>query len=1519
MMVDAGPEAFMLGPQGDEDDDDGMSLEAQNWFSEAQVGELENQARILLEQKAFHHRACANLIKQLPFKHQARHRQALKQDKPNYIILGVYAYGNHYGITKWARNLPQTCKYLWQYIQHWATEPVRGSTLVINNNCEVNLHRDSNNLPNTKNYVIGVTPFQHGELWLEGEPPNHHYKTVVKALPNGQSRSGHLRSVRQRVLAFDARQWHTVQPWQGDRVILGGYMSRGVRELEKEDIQWLQQAGFPCVQGEEGFREQGVQGQGYVVDSTRAKVGTKVEEEIKRKLYLLHAATGHGSTRHMIEALRRRNVDPLVLQLAESFECPICAERKRIQPRQLASLEPLPPKFHTVVMDIGHWRCPRSGEQQNFILAIDEGSRFRNAKILTKGSKQTPNSAACLNYLSEHWIQVFGKPKTLRLDPAGCFRSTAVENFCDRHDIYMDVIPGEAHWQIGIAEQAIQGVKHLMTKLHEHDSELTPEQTLSLAVATFNQRELIRGFSPVQHVLGQSPDITERHIPNLRQQLEEPILNNTTEEFKKEAARRAAAEKALCDWQAQQRVNRAMNSRTRKLCNYRPGDLVYFWRTQESGQHKRSPGTTQGRFLGPARVLATETRQSAEGEARPGHAIWLVRGRNLLKCAPEQLRPASHREELLDSLSQEGSTPWTYTKLAAEIGGNQFEDISQEIPQESEWQRAQDVTQEAPPSRTRVRGKRPMPVAEPTEDLDLEDEPEPSQPSQLRRTSGPTGSNPFEAAATTWWEQIPESAWMAEEASYWTDSAAAVEVAVDLPTTEKEWKRFGQDATAYVAGMIKRRAVEVSERRLSAEDQLKFKAAKAVEVKNFLSAQAFEALPSHLKPSREQAIGMRWLLTWKVQDDGSVKPKARAILLGYQDPSYEHRSTTAPVMTRQTRQLFLQAAANRRWRIQKGDISGAFLQGRTYPDELFCVPCDEILEAMQLPPGTITKLKRACYGLVDAPLEWYKTVAEFMESIGLTRLWSDACAWVWKPEGQVRGMITGHVDDFMFGGADDDKGWQEILRLIKEKFRWGNWDQDCFTQCGVLIETTTEGFALSQPRYLDSLQEITLNSTRKKQKNHETTEREKSQLRALLGGLSWYAQQTGPHIAAEVSLLLSDVCKSTIETINQANLLLYHAKQRKDHKLVVHRCSDQDMQFYAWVDAANQNRRDGGSTQGIFVGAASKEMLKGAIGHVSPIAWHSSRIDRACRSPGSSETQAAVNGEDVLFYIRYEWAEIMGREVNLRDPSRTVATVDGCLVTDSRNVYDKLHTAVLTIQGAEKKANIELLSVKEAQVNTGLVIRWVHSEAQLANALTKKGGREFELYYKMNFTWRIVEDPSMRSARRRRSEGIDTFEQTHLPITSVLLSAKTGFAATLIKAEGLLGVRSLAPKPSAGQLIEKFLTEERSHFGSTTAAPDCESSAADGELDNSKVAQGNTRDMVFQGSFTAPVGIDLSGQVAVVTGPSRGGIGFETALGLAQRGAKVLLAASMCHTEEVFWTGAYSFLVAGEQHEFQDR
>ncbi|OLQ08966.1 hypothetical protein AK812_SmicGene7471 [Symbiodinium microadriaticum] len=483
---------------------------------------------------------------------------------------------------------------------------------------------------------------------------------------------------------------------------------------------------------------------------------------------------------------------------------------------------------------------------------------------------------------------------------------------------------------------------------------------------------------------------------------------------------------------------------------------------------------------------------------------------------------------------------------------------------------------------------------------------------------------------------------------------------------------------------MKRKAVEVSEKRLLPAEKAQFREAKAVEVKNFIAAEAFKSLPPHLQPSADQAVGMRWILTWKQKEDGTKKAKARAVLLGYQDPSYEHRATTSPVMSRQTRQMFLQYAAWKRWVIQKGDVSGAFLQGREYPDQLYCIPCPEILEAMNLPPGTVTQLMKACYGLVDAPLEWYKSA------------------------------------------------WNQILDAIRTKFKWGDWEQGTFTQC-----------------YANEIKEIPLCATRRRQDDGAVTEWEKTQLRTLLGALSWTAQQVAPQLSAEVSLLLSETSQGTVQTIKKAKALLLQAKARHNHKMKIHQFNPQtELALYAWVDAASQNRNKGGSTQGIFLGMAPLELSRREVTDVTPISWHSSKIDRACRSPGAAEVQAACNGEDILFYARYQWSEMLYGQVDLKDPTTTVRRTAGYLITDSRNVYDKLNTEVLVIKGAEKRANIELLSVKAAQIDTNLEIRWVHSEAQLANGLTKAGiSREFELYYKMNARWRIVEDPNMMSAR----------------------------------------------------------------------------------------------------------------------------------------------------------------------------
>ena len=105
-------------------------------------------------------------------------------------------------------------------------------------------------------------------------------------------------------------------------------------------------------------------------------------------------------------------------------------------------------------------------------------------------------------------------------------------------------------------------------------------------------------------------------------------------------------------------------------------------------------------------------------------------------------------------------------------------------------------------------------------------------------------------------------------------------------------------------------------------------------------------------------------------------------------------------------------------------------------------------------------------------------------------------------------------------------------------------------------------------------------------------------------------------------------------------------------------------------------------------------------------------------------------------------------------------TIPSALITDSRSVYDRMMTEVLVINRAKKKTSIELLGLKASQqMTTGQRLRCVHSEAQLANAMAKNGPcRELELSYRMQHAWKVVEDEMMRSARRRRQEGIQPLD-----------------------------------------------------------------------------------------------------------------------------------------------------------------
>ena len=106
-----------------------------------------------------------------------------------------------------------------------------------------------------------------------------------------------------------------------------------------------------------------------------------------------------------------------------------------------------------------------------------------------------------------------------------------------------------------------------------------------------------------------------------------------------------------------------------------------------------------------------------------------------------------------------------------------------------------------------------------------------------------------------------------------------------------------------------------------------------------------------------------------------------------------------------------------------------------------------------------------------------------------------------------------------------------------------------------------------------------------------------------------------------------------------------------------------------------------------------------------------------------------------------------------------VSSIDGVVVSDSKNVFDRLSQTVLTLRGAEKRSDIHTLCLKESMLSTQTKVRWVNGDSQLSNSLTKEGEpHQIAEYLRRNCRWRIVYDPSLLSGRKRKQLGISSLE-----------------------------------------------------------------------------------------------------------------------------------------------------------------
>ena len=102
-----------------------------------------------------------------------------------------------------------------------------------------------------------------------------------------------------------------------------------------------------------------------------------------------------------------------------------------------------------------------------------------------------------------------------------------------------------------------------------------------------------------------------------------------------------------------------------------------------------------------------------------------------------------------------------------------------------------------------------------------------------------------------------------------------------------------------------------------------------------------------------------------------------------------------------------------------------------------------------------------------------------------------------------------------------------------------------------------------------------------------------------------------------------------------------------------------------------------------------------------------------------------------------------------------ISKVGGSLIIDAKGVFDAIHrseSAALSMQ--DKRSAVEGLAMREAIGRTRTLLRWCHSDANVADALTKLTNRALELLRKFlqSRVWRIEWDPEFTSSKKLKQQ-----------------------------------------------------------------------------------------------------------------------------------------------------------------------
>jgi len=295
----------------------------------------------------------------------------------------------------------------------------------------------------------------------------------------------------------------------------------------------------------------------------------------------------------------------------------------------------------------------------------------------------------------------------------------------------------------------------------------------------------------------------------------------------------------------------------------------------------------------------------------------------------------------------------------------------------------------------------------------------------------------------------------------------------------------------------------------------------------------------------------------------------------------------------------------------------------------------------------------------------------------------------------------------------------QAIKALEAKFPFGSQRQGSFTFTGVQIHQEHNGdIILNQKEYINDIPPSDVSRDRRKMPESPITPQELQGLRGLIGSLQYAATNTRPDLSCRLSLLQAKVTCATVADLLHGNRLLADAKRFSDVNIKVQSLPLEQIRFLSFSDAAFATREKAHSQKGCLILATTEAIDQTKMSAVSPLIWFSKKINRVVSSTLASETYALSGALDLSSWTRLHWAWILKPNINWRKPEEALKSLPKAFaVVDCKSLFDLLQKTSIP-QCTEYRTMLEALVIKD-RLNEGVLVKWVHSAAQMADSLTK--------------------------------------------------------------------------------------------------------------------------------------------------------------------------------------------------------